>query len=121
MHRSYRAAVYGVNERAKLPSNMIAEKEQPHPSVAAKTVRLRLYLRQRTFEAKAALGQVMALLDSIESSYELQVLDVLEYRDLAMKDQVPFTPLLIRLNPAPVKWITVPQRTIEALKGEVLE
>ena len=81
---------------------------------------LRLYIRQRTPEAKAALSQLHALLESTDVTYELQVLDVSNNRELALEDQVPFTPLLVRRSPSPIRWITVPQQNSDELRDEIL-
>ena len=81
---------------------------------------LRLYIHQRTDEAKAALSQLHALLECIDITYELQVLDVSNNRELALEDQVPFTPLLVRRSPLPIRWITVPQQNSDELRDEIL-
>ena len=95
-----------------------AEEVRTLPAVTE--LRLRLYIRQRTSEAKTALSQVHAFLESTELSYEFQLLDANDNRELALEDQVPFTPLLIRLSPAPVLWITMPQPNVHELKAEIL-
>lgn len=100
------------------PSEEMAA-EIPHEDPVT-DLSLRLYIRQRTLEARAALSQLHAFLESTEITYELQILDVSNNRELAIEDQVPFTPLLIRRSPLPVRWIAVPQQNLDELRDEVL-
>jgi hypothetical protein len=102
-----------------LHDKLNADPADPRTPDSISTIHLRLYIRQRTFETKAAIRQVHSLLESLGGSYELQVLDVDEYRNLAMEDQVPFTPMLVRLNPAPILWISMPQQNHETLWREL--
>ena len=80
---------------------------------------LRLYTGQRNFEYKASLSQLHGLLENVEASYELEVLDGEEFRDLAMEDQAPFTPLLVRVSPLPVVRVSMPQATKDDLKRAI--
>lgn len=78
------------------------------PAKDKSKLHLRLYTGHHTFERKASLGQVHSLLESVKN-YELEVLDGEAFRDLAATDQALFTPMLIRLSPAPVRRIAMPQ------------
>ena len=80
-------------------------------------LKLRLYVANPTFEATAAIAQVHSLLQKLGASYSLEVLDVHEFRDLAMKDEIPFTPLLLRLEPAPVVRIGMPASNLSELEA----
>lgn len=80
-------------------------------------LKLRLYVANPTFEATAAIAQVHSLLQKVGASYSLEVLDVQEFRDLAIKDEIPFTPLLIRIEPAPVLRIGMPAANLSELEA----
>src|SRR5688572_30599475 len=81
---------------------------------------LRLYTGQRTFDTKAAINQIHSLLGAFVGSYELEVLDKEEHRDLALQDEALFTPLLVRLSPGPVVRLLMPQNNQETLRQKIL-
>src|SRR5436190_9354689 len=81
---------------------------------------LRLYTGERTFDTKAAISQVHSLLGSFFGSYELEVLDSEEHRDLAMKDEALLTPMLVRVSPGPVLRILMPQNNSDVLRQKLL-
>jgi hypothetical protein len=80
-------------------------------------IKLRLYVANPTFEATAAIAQVHSLLQKLGSSYILEVLDVNDHRALALEDAVPFTPILLRLEPLPVIRISMPASNISELEA----
>jgi hypothetical protein len=86
------------------------------PAHASSKLHLRLYTGHHQFERKASLGQVHSLLESLTDSYELEVLDGEEFREMAAGDEALFTPMLIRLSPTPVVHIAMPaqQRYVNA-------
>lgn len=90
------------------------------PAPKPRLLRLRFYTGQRNFEYKASLSQLHRVLEDVVDSYELEVLDGEEYRELAIKDGAPFTPLLVRVSPLPVVRIAMPQPTKEVLKEAIL-
>lgn len=77
----------------------------------SRVLHLRLYTGQRNFEYKASLRQLHGVLENFSSSYELEVLDGKEFRDLAMEDEAPFMPLLVRIRPLPIVRLSMPQPT----------
>jgi hypothetical protein len=79
-------------------------------------IKLRLYVASRTFEATAAIAQVHSYLQKHGPSFVLEVLDVNEYRDLALEDEVPFTPLLVRVEPGPILRISMPASNLQELE-----
>ena len=81
---------------------------------------LRLYTGTRNFEYKASLQQLHGMLETVESSYELEVLDGTEFRDLAMQDEALFTPVLVRVSPLPVVRLLMPQPNSHFLKRAIL-
>ena len=80
-------------------------------------IKLRLYVANPTFEATAAIAQVHSLLQKLGSSYILEVLDVNDHRALALEDAVPFTPILLRLEPLPVTRIGMPASNLSELEA----
>ena len=91
------------------------------PTQKSRLLRLRLYTGQRNFEYKASLSQLHGVLEDVADSYELEVLDGKEYREQAIKDGAPFTPLLVRVSPQPVVRIAMPQPTMEILRRAILD
>jgi hypothetical protein len=81
---------------------------------------LRLYTGQRTFDTKAAITQVHSLLGSFRGSYELEVLDSEEHRDLAIRDEALLTPMLVRVSPGPIVRLIMPQNNSEVLRQKLL-
>src|SRR5215475_856274 len=81
---------------------------------------LRLYTGERTFDTKAAISQVHSLLGAFFGSYELEVLDCEEHRDLAIEDEALLTPMLVRVSPGPVVRVLMPQNSSEVLRQKVL-
>lgn len=79
-------------------------------------LKLRLYVANPTFEAAAAIAQVHSLLQKLGASYSLEVLDVHEFRELAMEDEIPFTPVLLRMEPTPVVRIGMPASNLSELE-----
>lgn len=79
-------------------------------------LKLRLYVGETTFESTAAIAQVHALLQRLGSNYSLEVLDVEMYRAQALEDAVPFTPILMRLEPLPVIRVGVPAANPDELE-----
>jgi hypothetical protein len=82
----------------------------------SRVLHLRLYTGQRNFEYKASLRQLHGVLENFEASYELEVLDGKEFRDLAMEDEAPFIPLLVRISPLPMVRLSMPQATKDDLQ-----
>lgn len=80
---------------------------------------LRLYTGERTFDTKAAISQVQSLLGTHRGSYELEVLDSEEHRDLAMRDEALLTPCLIRISPGPVVRLLMPQNNSDTLRQKL--
>ena len=83
---------------------------------AVPRLQLRLYTGQQRFDRGAALGQIHDVLQSAPRSYELQVLDGEEFRELAAEDQVAMTPMLARIRPLPVVRLAMPLSSGEALR-----
>jgi hypothetical protein len=79
-------------------------------------LKLRLYLASSTFESTAAIAQVHSLLQKHGSSYILEVLDVNDHRALALEDAVPFTPILLRLEPLPIVRVGMPAASVAELE-----
>lgn len=68
--------------------------------------KLRLYVTGRTPQSQRALMNLRALLESeLRSQYELEVIDILEYPELAEREKILATPTLVRHLPAPVRKI----------------
>lgn len=80
-------------------------------------IKLRLYVANPTFEATAAIAQVHSLLQKAGASYILEVLDVHDHHAQALEDEVPFTPILLRLEPLPVIRISVPAANVSELEA----
>jgi hypothetical protein len=80
---------------------------------------LRLYTGPRTFDTKAALSQVHSLLGTFFGSYELEVLDTEEHRDLAIEDEALLTPMLVRVSPGPIIRLLMPQNNSETLRQKI--
>ena len=62
---------------------------------------LRLYVTGRTPSAERAIAALTALAD--ETPITLQVIDVLDHPEAAMRDQVFATPTVIRVKPGPTR------------------
>ena len=86
-------------------SHKRSEAENPP---ARASLKLRLYLSDHTFETVAAVAQVHSFLQKHGSTYALEILDVHENQDLVRQDEVPFTPMLLRLEPAKTNPSTLP-------------
>lgn len=84
-------------------------------------LKLRLYVASATFETTAAMAQVHSLLQKIGASYVLEVLDVNEHRAQALEDGVPFTPVLLRLEPLPVVRVGMPAVNLAELEAVLQE
>jgi hypothetical protein len=81
---------------------------------------LRLYTgRTTTFDTKAAISQVHSLLGAFRGSYELEVLDTEDHRDLAIRDEALLTPMLVRVSPGPVVRLIMPQNNSETLRQKL--
>lgn len=66
--------------------------------------KLRLYITGRTPQSQRALLNLRNLLESeLQSEYELEVIDILEYPDLAEREKILATPTLVRRQPEPVR------------------
>jgi hypothetical protein len=79
-------------------------------------IHLRLYTGQHPFDRTASLRQLHELLSAQSGSYELEVLDSQEFRELATKDGVSFSQVLVRLSPPPIVRLPMPQPSCDALK-----
>lgn len=90
-----------------------------HPNVCA-ALKLRLYIAQHTFESTAALAQVQSFLQKYGSTYSLEVLDVQLNRELSLQDQIPLTPMLLRLEPGPILRIALPAQHLVELETALL-
>jgi hypothetical protein len=99
--------------------NMLAIDSQDLTSSRPK-LHLRLYTGERTFDTKAAISQVHSLLGSFFGSYELEVLDSEEHRDLAIEDEALLTPMLVRVSPGPVVRLLMPQNNSDVLRQKLL-
>ena len=80
-------------------------------------LKLRLYVSSPTFEATATIAQVHSLLQKTAASYSLEVLDVHDFREQAIEDAIPFTPILIRLEPLPLLRIAMPAANLAELES----
>ena len=81
-----------------------------------KKIHLRLYTGQHPFDRTASLRQLNELLSAQSGSYELEVLDSQEFREMATKDGVSFSQVLVRLSPPPIVRLPMPQPSCDALK-----
>jgi hypothetical protein len=80
-------------------------------------LKLRLYVANPTFEATAAIAQVHSLLQKLGASYSLEVLDVNDHHAQALEDNIPFTPILLRLEPLPIVRVGMPAANIGDLEA----
>jgi hypothetical protein len=87
--------------------------------LARPKLHLRLYTGERTFDTKAAISQVHSLLGAHRGSYELEVLDTDEHRQLAIQDEALLTPMLVRVSPGPVVRLLMPQNNQEILRQKL--
>lgn len=85
-------------------------------SHSTQKLHLRLYTGTQPFDRKASLGQLHDVLSAVPGSYNLEVLDGQQFRDLAAQDQVVLTPTLVRISPLPVVRLTMPQGSSAALR-----
>lgn len=68
--------------------------------------KLRLFITGRTPQSQRALVNLRSLLEGeLQSEYELEVIDVLEYPELAEREKILATPTLVRILPQPVRKI----------------
>lgn len=68
--------------------------------------KLRLFVTGRTPQSQLALVNLRTLLESErQSEYELEVIDILEYPELAEREKILATPTLVRKLPEPVRKI----------------
>lgn len=68
--------------------------------------KLRLFVTGRTPQSQRALLNLRGILDSVlHIDYELEVIDVLEYPELAEREKILATPTLVRRVPEPVRKI----------------
>jgi hypothetical protein len=88
-------------------------------SLSRPKLHLRLYTGERTFDTKAAISQVHSLLGSHRGSYELEVLDSEEHRQLAIQDEAMLTPMLVRVSPGPIVRLLMPQNNQETLRRKL--
>src|SRR5262245_64139622 len=98
--------------------NLLPHNSHQLPAKPAK-LHLRLYTGERTFDTKAAISQVHSLLGSFFGSYELEVLDTEEHRDLAIEDEALLTPMLVRVSPGPVVRLLMPQNNSDVLRQKL--
>ena len=56
----------------------------------------------------------------MNASYELEVLDKEDHRQLAIQDEALFTPMLVRVSPGPVLRLLMPRDNQETLRRELL-
>src|SRR5262245_35641138 len=98
--------------------NLLPHNSHQLPAKPAK-LHLRLYTGQRTFDTKAAINQVHSLLGSFSGSYELEVLDTEQHRDLAIQDEALLTPMLVRVSPGPIVRLIMPQINQEILRQKL--
>ena len=89
------------------------------PRIVRTKLHLRLYTGERTFDTKAAISQVHSLLGTHRGSYELEVLDSEEHRELAIEDEALLTPMLVRVSPGPVVRLLMPQNNQEVLRQKL--
>jgi circadian clock protein KaiB len=69
-------------------------------------LKLRLIIAGRTTESEQALQNVTVLCDAdLPDGWEIEVIDILEERQRAWREQTLATPTLIRLLPEPVRRI----------------
>ena len=100
------------------PSKRYSWRDRSLPATCVRSyIKLRLYVANPTFEATAAIAQVHSLLQKLGASYVLEVLDVHDHHALALEDAVPFTPILLRLEPLPVLRISVPAANVSELEA----
>ena len=95
-----------------------AGETEPPPSRTS--LKLRLYISDHTFETVAAIGQVHSFLQKHGSSYSLEILNAQENIELVRQDEVPFTPMLLRLEPLPVLRIGMPAKHLAELETALL-
>ena len=92
-------------------------KNPDEPTRVRPYLKLRLYIANPTFEATAAIAQVHSLLQKHGTSYCLEVLDVNDFRDQALEDGVPFSPILMRIEPLPVIRLGMPAANVAELEA----
>jgi len=63
---------------------------------------------------------VHSFLQKHGSSYSLEILNVQENLDLVRQDEVPFTPMLLRLEPLPILRIGMPAKNLTELETALL-
>ena len=99
---------------------MIADSRVSDIQDVRTALKLRLYIAEQTFESVAALAQVQSFLQKHGSTYSLEVLDVQTNRELSLQDEIPLTPMLLRLQPAPLLRIALPASNIGELETALL-
>ena len=66
--------------------------------------KLRIYLAGKSKRDEKNVGELREILEyKLKNQYSLQVIDVLDSRELAIQDNVLATPVLIKLEPQPVR------------------
>ena len=67
---------------------------------------LSLYVTGRTAQSQGAIFNLRSVLESaLQNEYDLEVIDVLEYSDLAERDKILATPTLVKRRPEPMRKI----------------
>lgn len=67
---------------------------------------LRLYVAGQSMKSIAAMQNITALCDEyVPGCYSLEVLDVLDEPHIAERDRILAVPMLVRLNPTPIRRI----------------
>ncbi|MCF7982814.1 MAG: circadian clock protein KaiB [Thiohalocapsa sp.] len=67
------------------------------------TAKLRLYVSHRSFGNDPVVLRLRNMLARQFTSYELEILDILEHPVRACEDLISTTPTLLRLSPLPMK------------------
>lgn len=72
----------------------------------SETLQLKLYVYGRTLRSQVAIQTLKRICQKLAlDTYELTVIDVLEYPEEAEHDKILATPTLIQCSPAPVRRI----------------
>ena len=72
---------------------------------AASQIHLRLYVTGRTPAAADALATIGALQQELGAACSVEVIDVLDDPDAALRDGIYATPTVVRVRPSPIRRI----------------
>lgn len=68
--------------------------------------KLSLFVTGRSAQSQGAIFNLRSLLEAeLQSEYDLEVIDVLEYPELAERDKILATPTLLKRRPEPARKI----------------